>query len=543
MELDVGSCVGHYRLLELLGEGGMGRVFKGRHEPTGKFVAIKVLYGSMARGEIRARFVKEAQILRRLSQGCTGIVSYIDHGEAEGNLFLVMELLIGESLDARLARHRLSPYKAVEIIRDVAQIVAYAHEQSVTHRDLKPANIFLTSDDKVKVLDFGIAKLRDDTQATTRTGVFFGTPEFCSLAQIESTKDAGPRDDAWSLAAILYELVTGVRAYPFNGTEIGKAISSRKFLPERRGLDDSLWAMISKGLCLNQQGQYPSAEPLARDLDQYLRMLAGSQKVPATRASTSPAAPAASDTFKAGGTVAAQGGVLPPAGLTSRWDKTVQVEVKTDSAQGAPSSSPPRASQPPKSWSLIRSWLAVVLVVALFAVFYFGAIIALTGSTTPHEPIVAIVATDAGEGDAGETTDSAVDEDGGREPSRRGRHARRGTRNRRPEPTDPPEEPPNEVTPPPAASVDPVGYPIRPSTSPFGNVGGPPPAPTSQALQNAWLRRNWDSLSEERRRYWCNTLHTRDRIFPGSAPTDLPEGCRQHLPLRPHVIRLPSYWH
>lgn len=519
----------------------MGRVFRGRHEQTHDQVAVKVLYGSMTRKRLPS--ASPCSMYSTIpGQPCDSrrkiCASLTKRARISSR---IIEPLIGESLATRLERQRISPYKAIDVLGDVAKIVAYAHEQSVVHRDLKPANIFLTSDGKVKVLDFGIAKLRDDTHPVTRTGIFFGTPEYCSPAQIESTKNAGPQDDAWSLCAILYEMLIGARAYPFNGSEIGKVISSRKFLPERRGLDNAQWAIIAKGLCLDPKGQYTSAEPLAQDLERYLRVLANSQQLPVTQVRTTSATPAVSPTFRAGGTIAPQGGVLPPAGLTDEWKPTLRVEVKASGAEGAPRSpTPPRASRPARSWSIAGPWLAIPPV-ALLGILYFGTIIAWSSSSSQREPTVALAATDVSE-DANSlaSTDAAVDEDGGREPGRR-RHVRRGTRVRRPNPIEPSEETPSEA-PRPTPAVDPIGYPISPSMGPFGNVGEHPPAPTSQALQNQWLRRNWDNLPQRQQWYWCNLLHNRDRIFPGSAATDLPEGCRQHLPLRPRVVQIPSYW-
>ncbi len=193
------------------GVGGMGRVYQARDEGSGRAVALKVLHAS-GDASSHERFEREAQILSSLSH--PAIVEYVAHGEHEGSPFLAMEWLEGEPLSARLRRGPLALADAVELGVRVAEALSCAHEAGVLHRDVKPANLILgASDADVRVVDFGVARHARDTRGVTRTGMIVGTCAFMSPEQALAQRDIDARSDLFSLGCVLYECVSGSRAF------------------------------------------------------------------------------------------------------------------------------------------------------------------------------------------------------------------------------------------------------------------------------------------------------------------------------------------
>jgi eukaryotic-like serine/threonine-protein kinase len=212
---------GRYRIDALLGEGGLGQVFRATDRRLSRSVAIKVMHGQhVARAELRARFEREARSLAALSH--PNVVGVIDYGVDGDVPFLVMDLLEGRTLEAALAEG-LPVARALPIVRDVLRAVAYAHAQGFVHRDLKPANVFLQAvpeiGDVVRVLDFGLAKLIDEAPSgptLTRAGMVLGTPAYMSPEQATGG-EVDARADVYALGIVLFELVTGTR--PFQATD------------------------------------------------------------------------------------------------------------------------------------------------------------------------------------------------------------------------------------------------------------------------------------------------------------------------------------
>ena len=213
---------GKYELLHLLGRGSMGEVWIAHHRSLGEKVALKLLTRPPSSVEfesgatIAARFRFEAQVAARLSRKTRHIVCVTDHGEENGIAYLVMELLDGETLEARLiSRGPLTPDEVSVVIRQTARALAEAHEQGVIHRDLKPANIFLAHDEDggllVKLLDFGIARATPTRRAadpfSTEDGLVCGTPGYMSPEQGRAL-EVDPRCDLWALATVAYEALT-----------------------------------------------------------------------------------------------------------------------------------------------------------------------------------------------------------------------------------------------------------------------------------------------------------------------------------------------
>ncbi len=219
----LGRSIGNYQIVRQLGEGGMGTVYLAEHPRIGKKVAVKMLHAQLcANAELVSRFFQEARAVNEIRH--PNIVDISDFGETEdGVVYFVMELLSGRTLREHIvADGALAVGRAAEIARQVAGALEAAHRAGIVHRDLKPENIFLTTDDgapgkdKVKLFDFGVAKLVGDKHEAshkTAAGSIIGTPYYMAPEQVLG-HDIDARTDVYALGAVLYETVTGVVPFP-----------------------------------------------------------------------------------------------------------------------------------------------------------------------------------------------------------------------------------------------------------------------------------------------------------------------------------------
>src|ERR1044071_6805020 len=222
MTITRGSMIGPYEVLAHIGAGGMGDVWRARDKRIGRDVAVKVLPEAYAPGDERVRrFEQEARAAGALNH--PGLVTIFDVGTIDGSPYIVMELLEGETLRDAIGDVKTSPLalrKTIDYGIQIASALAVAHEKGIIHRDLKPENIFITSESRVKILDFGLAKLapeaHDDRDKTgkhlTSTGMVVGTPGYMSPEQVRA-KPLDHRTDIFSLGAVLYEMLSGQRAF------------------------------------------------------------------------------------------------------------------------------------------------------------------------------------------------------------------------------------------------------------------------------------------------------------------------------------------
>lgn len=284
------TLAGKYRIDERLSEGGMGTVYRGTHVLMDKTVAVKVLRPSLAADEkIVARFSREARAASKISH--PHALSVTDFGEADnGIVFLVMEYLSGQTLKDVIRNEGPMPLKrVVEIIKQVGGALDEAHGQGVVHRDLKSDNIMLISStgaDYAKVLDFGIAKIKEPEGgydgALTSPDLVIGTPQYMSPEQCSQSPDIDARSDIYSLGVILYEMFVG--HVPFSG-ESSTAIMLKHLqhpapsvLAERGDLPEAVARVISRALEKRPENRYETVGELVEDLS----IAAGMESAPAT---------------------------------------------------------------------------------------------------------------------------------------------------------------------------------------------------------------------------------------------------------------------
>jgi serine/threonine-protein kinase len=238
VSLAPGSRLGAYDVVSLLGEGGMGQVYRARDTKLNRDVALKILPEAFAQDSDRiARFRREAQVLAALNHPHIAQIHGLE--EATGTQFLVLELVDGESLDKRIARGPIPVDEALGIAKQIAEALEGAHEKGIIHRDLKPANIVLTRDGQIKVLDFGLAKATDHATGASLdvmnsptitspamvsgVGVILGTAAYMSPEQAKG-RPADKRSDVWAFGCIVLEMLTGHRA--FAGEDVTDTLAS-----------------------------------------------------------------------------------------------------------------------------------------------------------------------------------------------------------------------------------------------------------------------------------------------------------------------------
>jgi len=263
----IGKTISHYTIVEQLGEGGMGIVYKAEDTKLKRPVALKFIALQSIEGtEEKARFAHEAQAAAALSHPNICTVYEID--EADGRLFLSMEYIEGESLAARIARGPLGIDEALDVLLQAAQGLDAAHEKGIVHRDIKPANIMIEKSGLVKLMDFGLAKLTGRSRLT-REGTKLGTPLYMSPEQAAG-KETDRRSDLWSLGAVAYEMIAG--RPPFTGDyEQAVMYAIMNDEPEpltaiRTGVPMALERIVGKTLAKNPAERYQHADDLLADL-------------------------------------------------------------------------------------------------------------------------------------------------------------------------------------------------------------------------------------------------------------------------------------
>lgn len=278
------KSIGPYRIVGILGQGGMGTVYEGLREDSDfhQRVAIKILRMSARSQSERRRFLQERQILAKLEH--PNIARLFDGGTSvDGSPYIVMERIAGELLIPYVKSRKLPIRQRLQLLREVADAVQYAHRNLIVHRDLKPGNIMVTADGVPKLLDFGIAKLLDTetagSEAMTATGFHLMTPDYASPEQIRG-EPVTAASDIYSLGAILYELLTEVRPHglkTYDPAEIADRVCVRDVAaPSTCGepaLRGDLDTIVLKAMQKDPARRYNSAEQFSEDMHRYLEGL------------------------------------------------------------------------------------------------------------------------------------------------------------------------------------------------------------------------------------------------------------------------------
>ena len=299
----IGTQLGHYRIERLLGSGGMGEVYVADDLKLGRRVALKILSTELTGDpNRRERFEREARAAAALNH--PNIVTIHSVEEVDGIPFLTLELLDGKTLNEVIPAQGLPLDRLLTLAIPLTDAVGAAHQAGITHRDLKPANVMITADGRVKVLDFGLAKVREEAQANAETlmptaaltgeGRIVGTVMYMSPEQAEG-KPVDQRSDVFSLGIILYEMATGVR--PFAGdTQMSILSAIMKDTPKpiteaRVGLPRELSKIVSRCLAKDPEDRYQAAKDLRNDLRALKNELTSGEIVPLTASGVAAAPP------------------------------------------------------------------------------------------------------------------------------------------------------------------------------------------------------------------------------------------------------------
>ena len=264
-----GQTVSHYKILENLGAGGMGVVYKAQDLKLDRPVALKFLPPDLTRdSEVKQRFVHEAKAASALQHNNICVVHDVDE-TTDGQMFISMEYLEGETLQKRIERGPLKIEEALDTAMQVAKGLAKAHEHGIVHRDIKPANIMLTSDGVAKIMDFGLAKVSGQSRVT-RIGATVGTVAYMSPEQAGG-EDADHRTDIFSLGVVLYEMLTG--HLPFRGEHEAALLYSvvheepQPISQFRTDVPRNVLSVIARALRKERSGRYHTAQEMVHDLE------------------------------------------------------------------------------------------------------------------------------------------------------------------------------------------------------------------------------------------------------------------------------------
>jgi tetratricopeptide (TPR) repeat protein/predicted Ser/Thr protein kinase len=302
-QLAVGTILGErYEILALLGEGGMGAVYKARDREVGHFVALKVIRPELANQQvILNRFKQELILARQITH--KNVIRIFDLGQAEGIKFITMEFVEGRDLHSLLKAGRtFTITEKVRIIQQVCRALDAAHAEGVVHRDLKPHNIMVEESGRIVVMDFGIARSMEGTGGQTSTGALLGTPAYMSPEQAKGEK-VDTRSDLFSLGIIFYELLTGVAPYE-SETMVGlllKRIQERPIPPVERDpeIPQGLSDVVLKCLAVDLTQRYQTAHEVLQDLTAWqgapdtFRTVAGTLAMPTVTQPSGPVTPVA----------------------------------------------------------------------------------------------------------------------------------------------------------------------------------------------------------------------------------------------------------
>ena len=266
MTLQIGTRLGHYRILALLGRGGMADVYRAEDERLGREVALKAVPPEFARDPERIeRFQREVRAAAGLDH--PGIVTVYEFGQGEGQHFYTMSLMRGGDLKARIRAHTegMSPDEARRVVAAVAQALDYAHRRGFVHRDVKPENILFDEEGRPQLTDFGIARAMESGTRMTATGMSIGSPHYMSPEQAQGLQVDG-RSDLYSLGVVLYEMLTGRLPFEAGNTLAVAYAHVNHPVPELPVALGQWQPVLDRLLAKSPEDRYGSAGELAQVL-------------------------------------------------------------------------------------------------------------------------------------------------------------------------------------------------------------------------------------------------------------------------------------
>ncbi len=356
-----GENVGPYRIIEQLGQGGMATVYKAYHPSLDRYVAIKGMHTALTQDpNFLARFRREAQVVAKLEH--PNIVPVYDFSEHQGQPYLVMKFIQGETLKARLNRGRLADQEILQVVEAVGAALSYAHERGILHRDIKPSNVLLGEDGRIYLTDFGLARIAQAGESTMSADMMLGTPQYISPEQALGKQDLDEGTDIYSFGVMLYEMTVGQVPYSADTpySIVHDHIYTPLPLPRARNTEvpEAVERVLLKALAKQREARYPDVASLVRAFkDAFL----GEPSPAPAGASTPPPE-------------AVPGGGATPSGATPAVGPAAPTEVA------------PRRTRRWRWWMIVP----IGLVLLVCAVLALGALSDETPDAAPDTPIAQV---------------------------------------------------------------------------------------------------------------------------------------------------------
>jgi len=266
--------IGKYTIIKAIEQGGMGKIYLAKLRGQKQNIILKKLI--VNRVDIKKRFEREARLMQMFRHA--NIVKVIDYFKFGSSFYIAMELIDGVSLDKLITMKTcIAPIIGILILYQVCLGLQYAHKKGVIHRDIKPANVLIRNNGQVKLTDFGIATPgnKDDRERLTKTGMQIGTPAYMSPEQLESSKHVDVRSDIYSLGVMLYEMMTGQRAFKstFSGMNVLNICNGKYIKPEKHNskIPAKIRAIIKKAMCNKKESRYRDMEELIKALHPFMK--------------------------------------------------------------------------------------------------------------------------------------------------------------------------------------------------------------------------------------------------------------------------------
>jgi len=348
MTLQIGENVGPYRAMAQLGQGGMATVYKAYHASLDRYVAIKVMHAAFKEDPtFLARFQREARVLAKLEH--PNIVPVYDFAEHQGQPYLVMKYVEGDTLKARMADGALSNDEILNVVDAVGAGLAYAHKQGVLHRDIKPSNVIITPDGQYYLSDFGLARIATAGESTLSQDTMLGTPNYISPEQAKGVSDLDGRTDIYSFGVLLYEMIVG--RVPYSGDTPFAIIHDHIYSPlplpsvVNPDVPEPVERVLLKALAKERDDRYPDASALVTAFHQAVEEAGGTPVAP------TPAPPS---------------GPVSASSTATRRAPTAAPTVVATAKPGSPPAMPAQKS---------NNWVWIIVAVAMLAVLAIGAVL------------------------------------------------------------------------------------------------------------------------------------------------------------------------